>query len=245
MRTSRDGKQTGGMNPRRTQSQLVFVSVGLMSWWSRSWLSGPPSVTDKYTTSFPSTSSDVPTSILPSGTGENHTGQNVPVTGSGDWVVVTETPEQKTTQSRVSVSTESYSGESRVLETEGSSWGDTYTPSQTPLTSSTTAHGREARGEIQYRRRNKPKRLNPSTTEMTTTGVQSTATPSAGSYSSGNSGSTISTSADESPTASFGSTVAGGVEPDLSSTEAVRKNHSVGEEGEMFSGGCEFWDIYR
>lgn len=211
-----------------------------MSWWSRSWLSGPSSVTDKYSTSFPSTSSDVPTSILPKSTVDIRTGQPTqsgPVT-AGDWVEVTEIPEQKskTSEPRVSVSTESYSGESKVLEMEGSSWGDTYTSSQTPLMSSTgslatTAHGHEARGEIQYRRRNKPKRLNPSTTEMTTTIVQSTATPSAVSYSTGNSGLTISTSTDESQTPSFGTTVTSSVEPDLSSTEAVGKNHSIGEEG--------------
>ncbi|XP_067220133.1 neurocan core protein [Chanodichthys erythropterus] len=207
---------------------------GLMSWWSRSWLSGASSVTDKYSTSFPSTSSDVPTSILPKTTGRPT--QSGPVT-AGDWVEVTETPEQKsrTSEPRVSVSTESYSGESKVLETEGSSWGDTYTSSQTPLTSSTgslatTAHGHEARGEIQYRRRNKPKRLNPGTTEMTTTIAQSTAAPSAASYSTGSSGSTISTSTDESQTASSGTTVTSSVEPDVSSTEAVGRNHSVGEE---------------
>uniref|UniRef100_A0A8C2I894 Uncharacterized protein n=1 Tax=Cyprinus carpio TaxID=7962 RepID=A0A8C2I894_CYPCA len=115
---------------------------GLRSGWSLSWLSGSSAVTEKLITSFPSPSSVVPTTVPPNATrdgpGDIQTtrpAQDAPATAA-DWVVVTEIPEQKTQtpETKVSVSTENYSGESRVPETEGSSWGDTYPSSQTPLT---------------------------------------------------------------------------------------------------------------
>ncbi|KAL0201852.1 hypothetical protein M9458_005039 [Cirrhinus mrigala] len=168
--------------------------------------------------------------------------QDGPATAA-DWIVVTETPAQKTEtpEPKVSISTENYSGESRVPETEGSSWGDTFPSSQTPLTVmtastdsfSTAPHGHEARGEIQYRRRNKPKRLNQSTTEMTTSVAPSTTTPSILTSSTEDTGTTLSTSADESHTSSFLTTVPSAVEQDLSSTETVKKNSSTGEEEGM------------
>uniref|UniRef100_A0A671LRV2 Neurocan b n=1 Tax=Sinocyclocheilus anshuiensis TaxID=1608454 RepID=A0A671LRV2_9TELE len=122
---------------------------GLMSWWSRSWLPSPSTVTDKLITSFPRTSSVVPTTVPPNATTDgprdNQTSrpaQDGPATAAY-WIVVTEIPEQKTQtpEPKVSVSTENFSGESRVLETEGSSWGDTYPSSQTPLTVETTSTG--------------------------------------------------------------------------------------------------------
>ncbi|XP_058650078.1 neurocan core protein isoform X4 [Onychostoma macrolepis] len=215
---------------------------GLMSWLSRSWLPGPSTATDKLITSFPPTSSVVPTTVPPNATrdgpSDNQTSrpaQDGPATAA-DWVVVTEIPEQKTQtpEPKVSISTENFSGESRVPETEGSSWGDTYPSSQTPLmveitstgSFSTAAHGLEARGEIQYRRRNKPKRLNQSTTETTT----SITTPSATMSSTGDTATTLSTSADDTQTSSFITTVPSSVEQDLSTAEAVRKNSSTGEE---------------
>ncbi|XP_016352667.1 neurocan core protein-like [Sinocyclocheilus anshuiensis] len=219
---------------------------GLMSWWSRSWLPSPSTVTDKLITSFPRTSSVVPTTVPPNATTDgprdNQTSrpaQDGPATAAY-WIVVTEIPEQKTQtpEPKVSVSTENFSGESRVLETEGSSWGDTYPSSQTPLTVETTstgsfstsAHELEARGEIQYRRRNKPKRLNQSTTETTMSGAQSITTSSAAMSSTGDTVTTLSTSADQTQTSSFVTTVPSGVEQDLSSAEAVWKNSSTGEE---------------
>ncbi|XP_058650067.1 neurocan core protein isoform X3 [Onychostoma macrolepis] len=217
---------------------------GLMSWLSRSWLPGPSTATDKLITSFPPTSSVVPTTVPPNATrdgpSDNQTSrpaQDGPATAA-DWVVVTEIPEQKTQtpEPKVSISTENFSGESRVPETEGSSWGDTYPSSQTPLmveitstgSFSTAAHGLEARGEIQYRRRNKPKRLNQSTTETTT----SITTPSATMSSTGDTATTLSTSADDTQTSSFITTVPSSVEQDLSTAEAVRKNSSTGEEAD-------------
>uniref|UniRef100_A0A673GPV1 Neurocan core protein-like n=1 Tax=Sinocyclocheilus rhinocerous TaxID=307959 RepID=A0A673GPV1_9TELE len=104
---------------------------GLVSWWSHSWLPSPSTVTDKLITSFPPTSSVVPTTVPPNATTDgprdNQTSrpaQDGPATAA-DWIVVTEIPEQKiqTPEPKVSVSTENFSGESRVLETEGSSWG--------------------------------------------------------------------------------------------------------------------------
>ncbi len=270
-----------------------------MSWWSRSWLPGPSTVTDQLITSFPPTSSVVPTTVAPNATrdgpSDNQTSRDQAT--ASDWVVVTEIPEQKpqTPEPKAFVSTESFSGEGRVPETEGSSWGDTYPSSQTPLTVeitstgsfSTAAHGLEARGEIQYRRRNKPKRLNQSTTEMTpsmttpaavmsstgdtattlststdqtqtssftgdtattlSTSTDQTQTSSSTgdtattlststdqtqtSSSTGDTATTLSTSTDQTQTSSFITTVPSGVEPDLSSTEAVRKNSSTGEDG--------------
>uniref|UniRef100_A0A8C1A1N0 Uncharacterized protein n=1 Tax=Cyprinus carpio carpio TaxID=630221 RepID=A0A8C1A1N0_CYPCA len=222
---------------------------GLRSGWSLSWLSGSSAVTEKLITSFPSPSSVVPTTVPPNATrdgpGDIQTtrpAQDAPATAA-DWVVVTETPEQKTQtpETKVSVSTENYSGESRVPETEGSSWGDTYPSSQTPLTTSTgsfstAAHAHEARGEIQYRRRNKPKRLNQSTTEMMAMVAQSTTTPFILTSGTGDTETTISTSAAESQTSSLITTVPSSVEQDLSSAEAVMKNSSAGEED---TEGCE------
>uniref|UniRef100_A0A9J7Z4T5 Neurocan core protein-like n=2 Tax=Cyprinus carpio carpio TaxID=630221 RepID=A0A9J7Z4T5_CYPCA len=218
---------------------------GLRSGWSLSWLSGSSAVTEKLITSFPSPSSVVPTTVPPNATrdgpGDIQTtrpAQDAPATAA-DWVVVTETPEQKTQtpETKVSVSTENYSGESRVPETEGSSWGDTYPSSQTPLTTSTgsfstAAHAHEARGEIQYRRRNKPKRLNQSTTEMMAMVAQSTTTPFILTSGTGDTETTISTSAAESQTSSLITTVPSSVEQDLSSAEAVMKNSSAGEEAD-------------
>ncbi|XP_073704559.1 uncharacterized protein [Garra rufa] len=220
----------------------------LTSWWSHSWLTSPSTVTDKLITSFPPTSPIVPTTVPPNATRDepddnktSRAAQDGPAT-SADWIVVTEIPEQKTEAPQpkvsISISTENYSGESRVPETEGSSWGDTFPSSQTPLTVVTTStgffstapHGHEARGEIQYRRRNKPKRLNQSTTEMSTTVAQSTTTPSVLTSSAGDAGTTLLTSTDESQTPSFATTVPSGGEQDLRSTEAVRKNSSTGEE---------------
>uniref|UniRef100_A0A8C1SG62 Neurocan n=1 Tax=Cyprinus carpio TaxID=7962 RepID=A0A8C1SG62_CYPCA len=220
---------------------------GLRSGWSLSWLSGSSAVTEKLITSFPSLSSVVPTTVPPNttrdGPGDIQTtrpAQDAPATAA-DWVVVTEIPEQKTQtpETKVSVSTENYSGESRVPETEGSSWGDTYPSSQTPLTTSTgsfstAAHAHEARGEIQYRRRNKPKRLNQSTTEMMAMVAQSTTTPFILTSGTGDTETTISTSAGESQTSSLITTVPSSVEQDLSSAEAVRKNSSAGEEGTIY-----------
>ncbi|KAL1281106.1 hypothetical protein QQF64_015706, partial [Cirrhinus molitorella] len=220
----------------------------LTSWWSRSWLSTPSTITDKLIASVPPTSPVVPTTVPPNttkdGPDDNQTSraaQDTPTTAA-DWVMVTEMLEQKTEtpESKVSVSTENYSGESRVPETEGSSWGETFPSSQTPLTVvttstgsfSTAAHGHEARGEIQYRRRNKPKRLNQSTTEMSTSVAQSTATPSVLTSSIGDAGTTLSTSAEESHTPGFITTAPSAVEQDLSSTEAAKKNSSTGEEAD-------------
>ncbi|XP_052405454.1 neurocan core protein [Carassius gibelio] len=220
---------------------------GQMS-WSPSWLPSPSTVTDKLITSFPPTSSVVPTTVPanatrdgPSDSQTSRPTQDGPATAAG-WVVVTEIHEQKTQtpEPKVSVSTENFSGESRMLETEGSSWGDTYPSSQTPLmvettrtsSFSTSAHGLEARGEIQYRRRNKPKRLNQSTTEMTTSATQSITTSSAEMSSTGDTVTILSTSADQTQTSSFATTVPSDVEQDLSSAEAVRKNSSTGEEAD-------------
>lgn len=225
----------------------MFVSVGLRSGWSLSWLSGSSAVTEKLITSFPSLSSVVPTTVPPNATRDGpgdiqstRPAQDAPAT-TADWVVVTEIPEQKTQtpETKVSVSTENYSGESRVPETEGSSWGDTYPSSQTPLTTSTgsfstAAHAHEARGEIQYRRRNKPKRLNQSTTEMMAMVAQSTTTPFILTSGTGDTETTISTSAGESQTSSLITTVPSSVEQDLSSAEAVMKNSSAGEEGTIY-----------
>ncbi|XP_050994514.1 neurocan core protein [Labeo rohita] len=220
---------------------------GLTSWWSHSWLSSPSTITnDKLITSFPATSPVVPTTVPPNTARDeadnNQTSrstQDGPATAA-DWIVVTETPEQKTEtlEPKVSISTENYSGESRVPETEGSSWGDTYPSSQAPLTVMTTStdsfstapHGHEARGEIQYRRRNKPKRLNQSTTEMTTSVALSTTTPFILTSNAEDTGTTLLMSTDESHTSNFVTTVSSTVEQDLSSTETVKKNSSTGEE---------------
>ncbi|TRY55232.1 hypothetical protein DNTS_032692 [Danionella cerebrum] len=123
-----------------------------------------------------------------------------PVT-PGDWLIVTRTPEKPLDPS-LSSSTESFSGESRVMEAEGSAWGDSnlspfttsrqeatknpttqqdasttsITTTTSTLTSTTTTAGveREARGEIQYRRRNKGRKPSVSTTETSTTPVLNT-----------------------------------------------------------------------
>uniref|UniRef100_A0A8C2JR74 Neurocan core protein-like n=1 Tax=Cyprinus carpio TaxID=7962 RepID=A0A8C2JR74_CYPCA len=240
---------TAAMETTATYSRTTATPrSGLMSGWSHSWLPSPSAVTDKLITSFPPTSSVTPTTVTPNSTRDgpsnNQTSrpaQDGPAMAA-DWVVVTDIPEQKTQtpEPKVSVSTENFSGESRVLETEGSSWGDTYPSSPTPLTVETTstgsfstsAHGLEARGEIQYRRRNKPKRLNQSTTETTTSGTQSITTSSTVMSSTGDTVTTLSTSADQTQTSSFVTTVPSGVEQDLSSTEAIGKNSSTGEEAD-------------
>ncbi|XP_051554569.1 neurocan core protein-like [Myxocyprinus asiaticus] len=238
---------------------------GLTSWWGRSWLSGPSTVTDKLITSNPPVSSKAPTKFPSTVTRDelsdnrpSRPGQTIPAT-TGDWVEVTKTPEQKARTTDVNVPTtrkvgavsteqlqrlslaENFSGENQAPDMEGSSCCDTYllsgTTSQTPLTvatstgSFTTALSQdesveEVRGEIQYRRRNKPKRLNQSTTDMTTTVAKSSAVSS----STGNTGTTISTSADESQTSSFGTTAPGITERDLTSAEVIRINNSSGSE---------------
>ncbi|XP_056302092.1 neurocan core protein [Danio aesculapii] len=209
---------TGGDSEETTTTRTPEMKTssapgsGLMSWWSRSWLSAPSSVTDKIISTSSSASSVAPTSVLPareqSVTQSNPPAQDAPLT-TVDWVIVTELTE-KTKGTVAIVSTESFSGESRVLETEGSSWGDsepltlvtssnalfinttdhTLTDSTTDhpkptdattrssTSSSSTVHGHEARGEIQYRRRNRGKKPNQTTTEMSTTTDQDSTTPS-------------------------------------------------------------------
>ncbi|XP_051557444.1 neurocan core protein-like isoform X1 [Myxocyprinus asiaticus] len=248
---------------------------GSMSWWDRSWLSSPSSVTVKLIASNPPVSSTaaitIPSTVTRDKLSDNRPSiseQNIPVT-TGDWVEVTKTPEQKASTTDVNVTTkrkveavstesrlglslaENFSGENQAPDMEGSSWGDTYLSSgptsQTPLTvvtmstssftehSATTALGQdegveEARGEIQYRQRNKPKRLNQSTTEVTTTVVESTTVSSPASSSTENRGTTTSTFADESQTSSFETAVPSSTERDLTSAEVIRKNSSSGSE---------------
>ncbi|XP_059420219.1 neurocan core protein-like [Carassius carassius] len=228
-----------GSEAKATSPSVTDDRSTSRSGWSLSWLSGPSAVTDKLITSFPSTSSVVTTIVSSNATRDgpgdiqtSRPAQGTPAT-TADWVVVTEIPEQKnkTPEPKVSVSTENYSRESRVPETEGSSWGET------PLTTSinpfpTASHAHEAHGEIQYRRRNKPKRLNQSTTEMMSIIAQSTTTPFILTSATGDTETTLSTSAGESQTSSLVSTVPISVEQELSLTETDGKNSSAGEEAD-------------
>ncbi|KAA0718511.1 Neurocan core protein [Triplophysa tibetana] len=230
--TEMTSKSTAATKTLKTNIKPTAASGSeLMSWWGSSWLSGTSSVTEKSIISHQPVTSSVPANVTEDGSNISRpaqTRQNTPVTRE-EWVLVTEMPGRKAetpvltseTEEDVQVSrstepvqflslTESFSGESRGSEIEGSSWGDTYLLSQKTYTvvtlstsslterSATTMLNRddamEARGEIQYRRKNKSRRPSHSTTEMTTTVTQST-TVSSGSA---NRGTTITTSPNES-----------------------------------------------
>ncbi|XP_073713965.1 neurocan core protein-like [Misgurnus anguillicaudatus] len=234
-------------------------SSGLMSLLGTSRVSGLTSVTDKFISSHPPVSSTVPETGTRDRSSIDQASQateHAPGTGE-EWVQVTEKPGENAgtpdpdNEEEVPVSiskesvrrlslTESYSGESRTHEMEGSSWGDTYlSPGATsektltvvtlntgllPERRATTSLNQddaalEARGEIQYRRRNKGRRPGHRTTEMTTTAAQSTTMSYIVSSTSENTRTAFTLSPDKSQMASFQTPVLSITDKDLNIPE--------------------------